>query len=158
MPRPSKPVKLLVFEKKTHLTKAEIAARISAEIKIGDSNYRFPDYIAENEVAYAKWQEVIGYIKKNDTLAELVTSTDSDCIAGYCQTCAEERALLTMWGKAKTGGTKKKYNSLLLKIREMKLKLQREIFFSPASKIRNVPKRAKEKEQSPLEKAGFGNV
>ena len=158
MGRPAKPVNLIKFEKKTHLTKAEIAARVAAEIKIGDSNYRCPDYIAENEVAYAKWQEVIGYIKKNDTLAELVTSTDSDCIASYCQICAEERFILGMQARAKSPSGKKKLIPLLCKVVELKKKLAADIFYSPSSKIKNVPKRAKEKEQSPLEKAGFGNV
>lgn len=158
MGRPAKPANLLLFEKKTHLSKAEIDRRLKAEIKIGDHNFMCPEYIATNDVAHKKWLEVMAFLQKFPEMDDLITSTDTDTIAMYCQTWAEEYSLIGLWTKAKRPATKKKYTSLLLKTREMRLKLQRECFLTPMSKIKNVPRRGKEKEKSPLEEAGFGNV
>jgi phage terminase small subunit len=155
--RKPKPAKLLLFENKTHIAKREIQERLAAEIKIGGAVFIAPDYIRADLIALAKWNELIN-LYKNAPIPDLVDSSDTDAIAQYCMTFAEQKYLIEQRAKAKQAKAKIKFTTALLKNREMLLKLSNHLYLNPLAKIRNVPKKKNNEPKSPLQKAGFGNV
>lgn len=155
--RNAKPINILEFEGKKHLTKSEKEARRAAEIKIGDNNFICPDYIRSDPMALSKWKELIKLFSIPEA-KDLITSWDSDAIAMYCQTFSEERTLIDLRARAKTDRARIKYTNQLLKTRDMRIKLSNNLFLNPLAKIKNVPKSTKPKEEDPLRAAGFGNL
>lgn len=87
MGRPKKPAELLVFEKKSHKTKAEIEERLEAEdaLSIGDSKLNCPSYVRNNQDAYRKWKEVVKLYKD----FSFVTSGDRGHLARLCMVHSE---------------------------------------------------------------------
>lgn len=156
MGRPAKPI-MMLLDRKKHLGKEDIAARVAAEIKIGDSNFICPDYISADPVAYQKWNEILDFLQKFSEMSDIITSTDSDTIAMYCQTFSEERTLIDLRQKAKADKNKIKFTTQLLKTRDMRQKLAQQLYLTPRSKI-NIPHKKKETEVDPLQAAGFGYV
>jgi phage terminase small subunit len=152
-----KPVKLLLFEGKSHRTKKEIKERLALEVKIGDSIFVAPDYIQSDSIALDKWNELIKLYHDAPT-PDLVDSSDIDAIAQYCMTFAEQKYLIEQRAKAKQAKAKIKFTTALLKNREMLLKLSNHLYLNPLAKIRNVPKAKPKDSESPLQKAGFGNI
>lgn len=75
---------------KAHLTKAEIARRKEAEIKLGDQKLICPAYVRQNKVAYKKWKE----LKKLYERFPLTTSADVGIMSRYCMAFAEYEDLL----------------------------------------------------------------
>jgi phage terminase small subunit len=155
--RKPKPLGLLKFEGKTHLTKQQIKEREAAEIKIGDDVFKAPDYVRADAVALAKWNELLVLYRDAPT-KELVTSSDIDAIAQYCVTFSEQKYMIEQRAKAKTAKTKNKYNTPLLKNREMLIKLQNLLYLNPIAKIRNMGKKKPAEEADPLKNAGFGDI
>jgi len=154
--RPRKSTKLLLFEGKSHRTKAEIEQRKAEEVHIGDQHFRAPDYIASDDIAYAKWKEVIKLYKSAETQGT-ISSADTDIIAQYCQTFSEQRMMIEEYKKAKTAKGKRKLNTALLKNREMILKIQDRIYWNPVARSKGMSRKKKE-EIDPLQKVGFGDI
>jgi phage terminase small subunit len=90
MTRNAKPASVLRFEGKSHKTKAELAEREAAEIKIGDKVFMPPAYITGDFIAMEKWSECAGIFKDFD----LVSSSDVGHLARYCKMYSEYRDLL----------------------------------------------------------------
>jgi phage terminase small subunit len=154
--RHPKSAKLLLYEKKSHKAKAEIGERLKSEIKIGDSIFMAPDFICNDPVAFSKWNETLSYFQDAPTQG-LVTSSDTDIIAQYCACFSEQKYLIEQRAKAKSEKKKIKFTTAILKNREMLLKLSNHLYLNPVAKARCVP-RKKTKEETPLEKAGFGFI
>lgn len=154
--RKARPINVLDFEKKSHMGRAEKEARRAAQIKLGDNNLKCPEHIAADPVALKKWNEIAGYSAAFPEYAELVTSTDAVTVAMFCQTHSEEQTLIKMRNKCEDH-EKINLTRRLLSTRETLLKLARELFLTPASKIRTASHRKKD-EADPLTAAGFGNV
>lgn len=98
MGRNAQNIDLLVAKGNKHFTKAEIAARKEAEVKLGEKDLKKikpPAYVINNLVAYEKWKSLIKEYKeaaKNDI--EILTSTDIEILAKYCITYSEYLSLI----------------------------------------------------------------
>lgn len=79
--RNAKPISIL----EGHRTKAEIAARQEAEIKLGNNKLKCPDFVKNDIEAYKKWKEVTKLYKDVD----FVSSGDIGLLARYCKTFSE---------------------------------------------------------------------
>lgn len=148
---------MIIYEGKSHRTRAELEARRRSEINIGDQKFIPPDFILADPVALAKWNDLMK-IYHCPAAEGIVTSADTDILASYCETFSEEQTLIGLRQKAKTDKGKLKYTIALLKTREMRLKISNHIYLNPIARIKNIPKKIKPDENNPLKKAGFGNV
>jgi len=148
MPRPKKPVKLLVLEGRTHLTKKQIAERMQSEISIGDYNFKASNIIKKDPVALKKWNEIVKLFTEPEPLG-LISTSDSGLMERYCLTYAEYIEM-----------RKSKYidHKELNKKLDLLLKMEKELLLTPASKIRSSGKNQQKQKQSPLERAGYGHV
>jgi phage terminase small subunit len=137
--RNPKPIGLQILEgNPNRKTKKEIEERKACEIKIGDAHYHAPQFIMDDPEAIKVWNQIIKYLKKYKEFANLITSTDSNLIGLYCQTFSEQLTLIQLRNSSKSNKTKIKYQIQLLKTRETLLKLSRELFLTPMSKIRSI--------------------
>jgi phage terminase small subunit len=92
MGRNAKPISLHLLEgNPNRLTKAQIEARKEAEIHLGDSRLRAPQFVKKDIVAYSKWKECVKIFED----VELVTSADVGHLARYCKTFSEYLNLLS---------------------------------------------------------------
>lgn len=155
--RKLKSAKILKFEAKTHISKADLSAREKAEVHIGDSVFIAPDYVQADPVASAKWKELLCLYRDAPT-PDLVTTADIDTIAQYCSLFSEQRELMCLRAKAKQPKRKLKYTTALRENRDQMLKYSNHLYLNPVARVRNIPKTEKKKMESPLEKAGFGYV
>jgi phage terminase small subunit len=142
-------------------------------------NIQPPDYVKLDIVAYKKWQSAMKNYKdaaKNGI--EILTSSDVEVLAKYCITYSEYLSLIdrkrrvdeidfvSLNDKLKNnvkGQKRKSMNELLRLDHIMKLetainkkhdiliKLEDRLFLNPLAKIKNVPKREKEKQNNPME-------
>jgi phage terminase small subunit len=94
--RNAKPVSLHLAEGNPNkLTKAEIARREKANIKLGSDKLTCPAYVLHDTVAYKKWRELMhDYNKAKGEGIELVKSSDAGILARYCKTFSEYLSLL----------------------------------------------------------------
>ena len=74
-----------------NLTKAVLAARAAAEIKISDKTLVEPAYVAFNTAAHGKWCELVALYEDLD----FVTAADSGIVAEYCMQYAQYVELLS---------------------------------------------------------------
>ena len=172
MPRNAKPIKLHVLQgNPNRLTKAQISAREKYEIKIGDQNITEPGSVRRNKSAHLKWIEIISIYK--ETAADFVSSADVSILEMYCITWSEYQELLKVRKELnrqiKTKGldslkgtafaNKLNLENNVNKKLDMLIKMQDRIYLNPLSRVKSIPREAKgEREETPLEKAGFGNV
>lgn len=184
--RHAKPIQLHLADRKTHLTKAEIARRQKAEIKLGDHKLRCPPFIKNDVTAFAKWKEITKIYKDID----FVSSGDVGLLARYCMTFSEYQKLLEhrkridnidMFGADEQEQLEKyvdedmaddliakvnyiisvdgvlKIDTAINKKMDMLIKMEDRLFLNPLSKVKNVPKK-ENKPTDPLADKGFGNV
>jgi phage terminase small subunit len=177
--RNGKPITLQIAQgNPNRLTKAEIERRKKAEIKIGETKLKCPEFIKKDINSYAKWKEITKIYKDID----FVSSGDIGLLARYCMTFSEYISLLEQ--KQKINNFEVRYDeiestldeelvkaldcivkfnpamqidSAINKKMDMLIKMEDRLFLNPLSKIKNVPKKEKEPE-NPLKKKGFGNV
>jgi len=169
MPRPAKPVQLLLMEGNTrHLTKEEIEYREDNEIKIGDTgSFKMPSSLKRNREAIKKWLEVVSIYQGLD----FVTDADTGAIERYCLLYSDWLDLQKSRSRIFRENRKMKVSDeiTLEKISDLQidekiskkldqiLKLEDRLFLNPLSKVRSLPKGKKEKtEPSELDKMGFG--
>ena len=148
MPRPAKPTNLLVLEGKTHLTKKDIADRLSNEIRFGNYDFKPTEIIKKDKVAFKKWNEIIKLYTIPDPVG-FATTASQGLIERYCLTYSEYMDL-----RQELELDHSEINKKL----DLLLKMEKELLLTPASTIRSIGKNKKEKQETPLEKAGFGNV
>jgi len=184
MGRNAQPIDILTATGKKHLTKAEISNRKEAEIKLGQTKLRCPDYVKKDLYAYKRWKEIMKIYKD----AEFVSGGDTGFLARYCITYSEYIELI---------GRKKRINSIsensddvenyiddnenfenkvkkqlsdmisteaILKIdaainkkMDLLIKMEDRSFLNPLAKVKNIPKSEK-KVVDPLAAKGYGNV
>lgn len=149
MGRARKPTNLLLLEGRKHLTKDEIKDRIAGEIRFGSHKFTIPPLIKKDKVAKAKWHQVIKLITKPEPI-EFITTADTGLIERYCLTYSAYIALVKANNSVLDPEINKK-NQLLLQ-------MEKELLLTPAAKLRSVGKNKKDKKQTPLEAAGFGNI
>lgn len=163
----AKPLQLHVHQgNPSHLTKAEIEERSESEIKFGDHNFITPSRVKKNKIALKKWKEIIS--RYQDGEIDFVTTSDTGILERYCLTYAEYYNLQTIRDEIESKGWDiiKTYHAInelglesdINKKLDLLVKMEDRLFLNPLAKIRNIPKQQKEKQESPLEKQGFGNV
>jgi len=96
MARNTKPIGLHLAEgNPNRLTKAEIARREKAEVKLGSDKVTCPRYVIADPVAYKKWRDLIyDFNKAKASGIEIVKSSDAGILARYCMTFSEFLRLL----------------------------------------------------------------
>lgn len=95
MGRNGQPIDILVAVGKKHLTKKEMQNRKDAEIKMGDSRLKCPDYVKADPVALKRWRELTReYRVAVAGGVDLVKSSDAGILARYCKTFSEYTKLL----------------------------------------------------------------
>ena len=142
-------------------------------------NVKVPDYVKLDVHAYKKWQELIkNYKEAAKDGIEILTTSDIEILAKYCTTYSEYIGLIDRRKridtidfvglddklKNKLKGEKRKSTNELLKLdhiikletainkkHEILIKLEDRLFLNPLSKVKNVPKKEKEKDYNPLE-------
>ena len=182
--RHAKPVLLHIAEgNPNRLPKAEIERRKKAEIKLGDSRLKCPDYVKADPVALKKWRELIkDYKSAAGQGIDLVRSSDAGILAMYCKTFSEYMRLLDQRDRLENFeinyeklqehfdaelldgldaffrfGPVMQLDAAINKKMDMLLKMEDRLFLNPLAKVKNVPKREK-KVEDPLAERGFGNV
>lgn len=163
------------------LTKAEIEARKQSEIKLGKSdlkNIQPPDYVKLDIIAYGKWQAAMkNYREAAKSGTEILTTSDVEVLAKYCTTYSEYLSLIERRKRVddldfvslrddaqKIKGKKRKtmnelrrldevlkIESAINKKHEILIKLEDRLFLNPLAKVKNVPKREREKPSNPME-------
>jgi len=90
--RRAKPINLLIFEKKKHLTKKEIEFRKKNEsrFRMGTQELKMPASVRANPTAKKKWGELVKLYKGVD----FVSSSDVGVIGQLCLAYAELDSLL----------------------------------------------------------------
>ena len=176
--RNAQPIDILRKTARKHLTKAEIEARKSAEVKTGTSSLRCPDYVKNDVNAFKRWKEIIKIYKDSD----FVSSGDVGFLGRYCMTHSEYirlmdnrkhlEALEADWSRY--GGILPEDFSFridqILKLSpllqletainkkmDLLIKMEDRSFLNPLAKVKNIPKK-EVKKYSPLEAAGFGDI
>lgn len=164
----SKPLELHLLDKRKHLTREEMENRRRNQIRFGDENLIVPKHIRKNKVAYKKWRE-LSQLYSN---VEYVASPDSDLIAMYCQAYSEYLEAMEQKTAISTEGKSKGFNTVtiqdmlnklnidykIMKLRESLMKMEKELYLTPTARLKNVGRKEKEKDETPIEKAGFGFV
>ena len=139
------------------LTKAEIARRKEAEIKLGKTDLeklKPPTYIENDIVALRYWkQHLHEYKEAAKSGIEVLSSSDVGLLALYCKTFGEYESLLKLkQGKEDaTIDTLIKLETLINKKMDMLIKMQDRLFLNPLSKCKNVPKKEADKPKNPME-------
>lgn len=81
----------------SHLTKAEIAARLEAEVKLGVTELaklKKPSFVSRDKAANAHWNQLVKeYKAAADQGIELLSSSDVGMLALYCKTYSEYERL-----------------------------------------------------------------
>jgi phage terminase small subunit len=85
----------------SHLTKGEIEARQTAEVKLGEkdlSKLKKPSFITKDKIAVKIWKELIQEYKSAAMQGiELLSSSDVGMLAMYCKTFSEYERLLVQY-------------------------------------------------------------
>lgn len=177
--RPRKPISILKNEKKTHLTKKQIADREKSEVTTGNKKLEAPEYIKKDLNAYKKWQEVLLIYKD----VEFVSSGDSGFLARYCLTYSEYLGLIERrnrlvsmysdWREYKSVLPEEfrmaidelfkfdyelQLESAINKKMELLIKMEDRSFLNPLAKVKGIPQPKEKPKQTPLQQRGFGNV
>jgi phage terminase small subunit len=187
MGRNAKPISILKQTGKKHLTKAEIKQREESEIKFGDNKLTCPEFVKNDIVAYSKWNEVTSLYKGVDFVSSGDSGLLARYCMTFSeyQTLLKHRQNINRididFGEARDDLEENMAESaaarLIAKVEymlsidgllsietainkkmDMLIKMEDRLFLNPLAKVKNVPKKEKEKPVNPLVKKGFGNV
>jgi phage terminase small subunit len=149
MARPRKPLNVIQFDKRSHLTKAFIEERKASELKLGDQVFAVPALVRSDRIAVGVWNHVVK-IFQDPAAAGLVTSVDVGIIATYCKTLADYTRI----------NLRIDDDAIRIRARLALLiaRLSGELFLTPMARIRNVKKPEGNKPKSTLEEEGFGDL
>lgn len=156
MGRNAQPIEIIQAKGKSHhLTKAEIAARKEAEIKLGAadlSKIKLPTFIENDVIAFKRWKECVkDYKEAAKNGFEVLTTSDVGTLAMYCKAWSEHEMLLNLHRDNYTLDEALKLQTAINKKRDLIIKMEDRLFLNPLAKVRNVPKREKKKADNPME-------
>jgi phage terminase small subunit len=168
--RHAKPIELLLQEGKKHLAKDEIAERKAKEnsLKSHIAKYRPSNSVMQSPAAILMFKK----LKKLYKDIEYVEALDENIINRYCLLIAQAEdiefrttRLNQLVNESENIEKTIEYYKLiagfeitLYKINDMILKLEDRLFLNPVSRIKNVPKKPKQKEAPSVEERRFANV
>lgn len=160
-----------VFDGKAHFSKAQLAARKNAEVKLGTQNFKMPVALKPIPEAVKKWKWLLKtYSEAGFTL---VTTADKAILERYCLMWADYRQIRAAIAHIKQlfewDHTHELYlaaydrlgvDAKLHRISTELTKMEDKLFLTPIAKARTVsPMEDKPPaEDTPLAKKGFGNV
>jgi len=143
------------------LTKAQIEARKNSEVKLGKSDLdklQPPPFVKNDAVAFKYWkQHLADYKAAAKQGIEILSSSDVGALAMYCKTYSEYESFLKykeLFGNDVTVESLEevlKLETAINKKMDMLIKMQDRLFLNSLAKVKNVPKREKEKPHNPLE-------
>lgn len=158
MPTPSKPANLILLEKKSHRTKAEIAFRKSGEksMKTSPIFYEAPQTRAD-KIAHLEFLRLRRLYAK----IELVDALDQQVINRYCLEISNTHRLQELikqldgeleeaeefTDRMKVYDLIRSVNVAVAKNKDLLLKYEDRLFLNPAARIRAVPKTPPKEEQ-----------
>lgn len=152
MGRNAKPISLV----QGHRTKAEIKHRKENEITLGSldiKNIQPPDFVKGDTVAYKRWKhEIKNYQDAAAEGIEILTTADIGQLALYCKTYSEYENLLSLKTQAEGLSEVIKLETATNRKMDMLLKMQDRLFLNPLARVKNVPKKPIQKQQSPMGK------
>jgi phage terminase small subunit len=180
--RNAKPIGLHIAEgNPNRLTKKQIADRQESEVKVGSQKLTCPAYVKSDVVAFAKWKEVtkvykgVDFISSGDvgvlsrycmTFSEYMRllkvyqrvdnirfdSNELDC---YIEEAEEfnYRVKKQLRDLITVDAILKIENAINKKM-DMLIKMEDRLFLNPLAKVKNVPKKEKEKSDPAREKFG----
>lgn len=165
MPRASKKtVKELKENNKKHkLTKKELEALENSVVKIGSVKFDAPESVKSDPVAFAKWKEIMKLYKDCDQV-DIVSSADIGLLERYSLMYSDYKSLLDAKKKiykalslleALEACNKLKIDSEMNAKSRVLLQMESELFLTPLSKSRAMPRKKHKKEKSNLQKKGF---
>ena len=135
-----------------------------ATVKIGDKIYKVPDSVKKSKVAKFKWFEIMNLYKESDVA--ITTNADIGLLERYCLTYAEYQQLIDV----KRLATERSSDAIAAigLIHELRvdtkinqkntilLKMDTELFLTPLSKCRAIPRKtAKDSKKEEMKKQGF---
>lgn len=164
--RPSKPTELILYEGKSHRTKAEIGQRKQAEQSLytGES-FKESKAVKDNKTAHSEFIR----LKRLYSKITYIDALDQQVINRYCLEISNQERLTSLLEKMESridedDGIDTKdliqlYKSIsgvltnIAKSKEMLLKYEDRLFLNPATRVRSIPKTPeKPKEQSGMAK------
>jgi phage terminase small subunit len=167
--RKGQPVDLLLLKGATHLTKEEIARRKQAEdeLKSGVSRFHPSDQVLMNPIAKETFIKLLTLYQD----IEYVEGLDEAVINRYCIMTAEAERVQSLLIKMeedidnceKPSERVNLYKAIasaeitVCRIRDRLLQMEDRLFMNPTSRVRNVPKKQKEKPKTQFEER-FGDV
>ncbi len=167
--RKGQPVDLILLKGATHLTKEEIERRKQAEeeLRSGIAKFHPSDQVLTNPIAKETFVKLLVLYQDID----YVEGLDEAIINRYCLMTAEAERVQTLLIKMEEdidnceepSDRVKLYKAIASaeitsgRIRDRLLQMEDRLFMNPTSRVRNVPKKQKEKPKSEFEKQ-FGDV
>ena len=156
--RPGKPIGLHLVSGGKHLTKQEIADRQKAEAALkSNTAFHATERVKENPAA----MKMFSKLKKLYKNIDYVEGLDENVINRYCLLSAETEALEVLLTKMnqdieecqKVSERIEIYTTVrgvigaLNRSRDMLIKLEDRLFLNPTSRVKNVPKKEKPKQE-----------
>ena len=172
--RNAQPISILKASGRKHLTKAEINHREKSEIRFGETRLKCPQFIKDDIAAFAKWKEItklykdIDFVSSGDigllarycmTFSEYqkllehrkrIDSLDGlniDELDTLEQHAGEDvaRDLFNKINYILSVDGVLKIDTAINKKMDMLIKMEDRLFLNPLAKIKNVPKKPKER-------------
>lgn len=159
------PLSVIIGGGKTHLTKAQIERRQAAEERLQPAadKIKCPDWL--DGVAKREWHRIVGELQE----LKLMTNLDVTALAMYCDAYSKYRSASEQVRKegsvvtfknalGATNQVKHPAIEVMKQMAAMAKSFGGEFGLSFGARIRLTPTKQSEKEETELEKSGFGEV
>lgn len=163
----NKPTPEYMYESKNDRsgkTKKDIKILKDHTVIIGEKHYHAPKGIQENPIAKAKWLEIMHLYEKSTI--DITTNADVGLLERYCHTYCEYKELLATKVAVKNRFPEEpieamkvmdalKLDSKLNQKNSILMKMDEQLFLTPLSKCRAVPRSRPKKTKNKLKERGF---
>ena len=132
-------------------TKKIIKILKDSTVQIGDKSFHAPKTIIDDKVAFRKWKEIMELYKESSV--EIVSSADTGLLERYCQTYSQYDLLIRARNQAIAQSSndlqailvisERKIDASINRLNSLLLKMDTELFLTPLSKARAVPRTKK---------------
>ena len=153
MGRNAQPIAVLKQTKKKHLTKKEIEARETSEIRIGSDVIVCPETIKNDLVAYKKWVEIIkDYKQAKKNGADIFKSSDVGILERYCINYSMWIEELNRLKRTRKLIDKKDIRKSIRDTQKEMRADEDRLLLNILAKIKNVPQQERKQPHNPMEK------
>lgn len=140
MARPAVPLEL----NKKHFTKEEIEFRENNKIKVGTGELKPPEFVKSNSRALKKFKEIV--LAYEEAENDYCTNSDSGFIGRYCIEFAECVDLQYQRQNESNVTLSLKIDKAINDKNKLLLAMEKELFLTPLSKVRAIPRKEKKVE------------